>query len=46
MASVTLSGQPTTLNLQQSGTGQNFYSIQFNCSTAGGCGTISVNQTK
>ena len=46
MASVILSGQPTSLNLQQSGTGQNFYSIQFNCSTAGGCGTISVNQTK
>ena len=46
MASVTLSGQPTSLTLQQSGSAQNFYSIQFNCGTAGGCAPISVTQTK
>jgi hypothetical protein len=44
MTNVTLSGQPTTLNLTQSGTTQQFYSITHNCSTLGGCGTISVQQ--
>jgi len=47
MASITLTGQPTTLSLSQSGSaGQNFYSIQFNCGTSGGCAPISVTQTK
>ena len=44
MASVTLSGLPTSLSLQQTGATQNFYSIQFNCATAGGCSPISVRQ--
>ena len=47
MASITLTGQPTALSLSQSGSaGQNFYSIQFNCGTSGGCAPISVTQTK
>lgn len=46
MANVTLSGQPTNLNLTQQGSTQQFYSIQFNCATAGGCAAISVTQGK
>lgn len=44
MADVTLSGQPTSLSLQQSGATQQFYSINFNCTTAGGCQPIQVQQ--
>lgn len=44
MASITLSGQPVNLDLSQSGSTQLFYSIQFNCATAGGCTAIQVQQ--
>ena len=47
MASVTLTGpQPSSLNLIQAGTTQQFYSITNNCTTAGGCAPISVTQGK
>lgn len=47
MASINLTGLPVDLSLTQSGsTGQNYYSINFNCATAGGCPKITVNQTK
>ena len=44
MANVQLSGNPTSLTLQQSGSTANFYAIQFNCATAGGCAPINVKQ--
>jgi hypothetical protein len=44
MANISLSGNQTGLNLTQSGSQQQFYSIQHTCSTAGGCGTITVQQ--
>jgi hypothetical protein len=44
MAKVTLTGLPVDLSLSQSGSTQNFYSINFNCATAGGCAKISVQQ--
>jgi hypothetical protein len=44
MANISLSGNSTSLNLTQSGSTQQFYSIQHNCSTAGGCTAISVQQ--
>lgn len=44
MAKIDLSGNPTSLTLNQSGTSQQFYSIQFNCATAGGCAAIQVQQ--
>jgi hypothetical protein len=44
MANVSLSGNQTGLNLTQSGSQQQFYSINHTCSTAGGCGTITVQQ--
>lgn len=44
MASIYLSGNPTSLTSQQSGTTQQFYSITFNCATAGGCAPITVKQ--
>lgn len=44
MASISLSGQPVGLSLQQTGATQQFYSIQFNCATAGGCAPIQVKQ--
>ena len=44
MARITLSGQPVGLNLSQSGGTQQFYSINYNCATAGGCQAISVQQ--
>ena len=44
MASINLSGNPTSISLTQSGTTQNFYSITHSCATAGGCGTITVTQ--
>lgn len=44
MAKITLSGQPVGLNLSQSGATQQFYSINYNCATAGGCAAITVQQ--
>ena len=44
MAKITLSGQPVGLNLSQSGSTQQFYSINYNCATAGGCQAITVQQ--
>ena len=45
MASVTLTGpQPASLNLQQSGSTQQSYSITSNCTTLGGCAPITVQQ--
>lgn len=44
MSKIGLSGLPVDLSLTQSGSTQNFYSIQFNCSTAGGCPKITVQQ--
>lgn len=44
MANISLSGNQTGLNLSQSGSQQQFYSINHTCSTAGGCGTITVQQ--
>ena len=44
VASVGLTGNPTDLSLIQSGSSQHFYSIQFNCATAGGCAKITVQQ--
>jgi hypothetical protein len=45
MTSVTLTGpQPSSLNLIQAGTTQQFYSITNNCATAGGCAPITVTQ--
>ena len=44
MANISLSGNQTGLNLLQSGSQQQFYSINHTCSTAGGCGTITVQQ--
>lgn len=45
MASVQLTGpQPASLVLQQSGSTQQFYSIQSNCTQTGGCAPITVQQ--
>lgn len=44
MANISLSGNPTGLNLTQQGSTQQFYSINHTCGTAGGCGTITVQQ--
>lgn len=44
MTSVGLSGQPASLSVTQSGSTQQFYSINFNCATAGGCPKITVTQ--
>ena len=45
MASVQLTGpQPASLVLQQSGSTSQYYSIQSNCTTAGGCAPITVQQ--
>ena len=44
MADITLSGNQTGLTLTQSGSTQQYYSINFNCATAGGCAPISVQQ--
>lgn len=47
LTSINLTGLPVDLSLTQTGSaGQNFYSINFNCATAGGCPKITVNQTK
>lgn len=44
MANVTLSGNPVDLSLTQGGSAQQFYSINYNCATAGGCAKITVTQ--
>ena len=44
MTDIKLSGQPVDLNLQQSGATQQYYSINFNCATVGGCAPIQVQQ--
>lgn len=44
MGKITLSGQPTDLSLSQGGSSNQFYSINFNCTTSGGCDKISVQQ--
>ena len=44
MAKIGLSGNPTDLSLTQSGATQQFYSINFNCATAGGCAKITITQ--
>lgn len=45
MASVTLGGpEAASVNLTQAGSTQQFYSINYNCSTIGGCGAITVKQ--
>jgi len=44
MASISLTGLPSSLNLQQTGSTQQFYGITFNCATAGGCAPITVRQ--
>jgi hypothetical protein len=44
MARIGLTGLATDLSLTQSGSTQNFYSINFNCATAGGCPKITVQQ--
>jgi len=44
MAKINLSGTGTDLSLTQSGSTQNYYSITHNCTTAGGCAKITVNQ--
>ena len=44
MAKISLSGLPVDLSLTQAGSTQQFYSIQFNCATAGGCPKITVQQ--
>jgi hypothetical protein len=44
MARIELSGTPINLNLTQSGSTQQHYSINYNCTTAGGCGPVTVQQ--
>lgn len=44
MASISLTGTSTSLSLTQQGSTQQFYSIQHNCATAGGCAGITVTQ--
>jgi fibronectin-binding autotransporter adhesin len=44
MARIELSGTPIGLTVTQSGSTQQNYSINYNCTTTGGCGAITVNQ--
>jgi hypothetical protein len=44
MARIELSGTPIGLTLTQSGSTQQHYSINYNCTTAGGCGPVTVTQ--
>jgi hypothetical protein len=44
MAKISLSGTPIDLSLTQSGSTQQHYSINYNCTTAGGCGAVTVQQ--
>lgn len=44
MTSITLTGYPVSINTIQSGSTQQFYSINYNCATAGGCAAITVTQ--
>lgn len=46
MTDIILSGQTSSLSLSQSGNTQQYYSINFNCATAGGCQRIQVTQGK
>jgi fibronectin-binding autotransporter adhesin len=43
-AKIELSGTPIELTLTQSGSTQQHYSINYNCTTAGGCGPVTVTQ--
>jgi hypothetical protein len=43
-ARIELSGTPISITATQSGSTQQNYSINYNCTTAGGCGAITVNQ--
>lgn len=43
-ANINLGGSATSLDLTQSGSTQQHYSITHTCTTAGGCGTITVTQ--
>jgi hypothetical protein len=43
-AKIELSGTPIGLTLTQSGSTQQHYSINYNCTTAGGCGPVTVTQ--
>lgn len=45
-ASIVLSGSATSLSLSQTGNNSAYYSINYNCNTAGGCGPITVTQGK
>ena len=45
-ASITLTGQPVSLGLTQSGSTSQYYSVNFNCATPGGCAAISVQQSQ
>jgi hypothetical protein len=44
MARIELSGTSIGLTLTQSGSTQQHYSINYNCTTAGGCGPVTVTQ--
>lgn len=44
MANISLSGNATGLSLTQTGSTTQYYSIQHNCTTAGGCAAITVTQ--
>ena len=44
MSAITLTGLPVDLSLTQAGSTQQFYSINFNCATTGGCAKITVKQ--
>ena len=44
MAKIALSGNPVDLSLGQKGSTQMFYSVNYNCTTAGGCPKITVQQ--
>jgi hypothetical protein len=44
LTSITLTGLPVSINTIQSGNTQQYYSINFNCATSGGCAPITVIQ--
>lgn len=46
MTSITLTGLPVSINTIQSGATAQYYSINFNCATVGGCAPITVTQGK
>lgn len=43
-AKIELSGSPVGLTLIQQGSTQQYYSINYNCATAGGCAPVTVTQ--